>query len=204
MKLLQMRSWEDWRPHYGRLLLTGWIVLMGGAFCAVAAAETIITSYTLEKLTTHGFEGLVLKGIALPNREEYRLFLAYMIVCSAFVGTMAGILSRLALPHWRPWILAVVLTGLPCVIGALLAIFWESEAPQLFAWGVRHIVILSSVQAIASLLGALLGRPLGNLLVRALVPPVWRTRLGFSTPAAAAPPRPARPHYWTERVGRTR
>lgn len=205
MKVFTTQAWSEVEQKYRRLLLAVWIMLVLGAFLLLATAETTIIGYTLEELTTHSSTGLILKNYALPGREEYRLFISYMIAFSVAIALTSGVLSRLVLAHWRLWVLLLAMVALPATIGAAMLIFWSNEAPELFEWGMRQVLILASSQALAALVGTLLGRPVARLLVKAFVPPRWRGVASVLWAGEAPASSPThRPAYWSDYVGPSR
>ncbi len=174
-----LRSATDWAMQYRRLLLAGWIAVVLGSILAVASLEGAVTAYALEKMTTHGPFGLVVKRRVRVYADEYALVMTYLLSASLLVGLISGVLATIVLHHWRKAAVAVLLALIPAATGSGLAAFWHVQAPELFNWGLRQIFALTAVQVVGALVGVLAGRPLARGLVRLLLPPGWRRPLVF-------------------------
>lgn len=174
MSLLTRHPTPPLRERFHRLLAGVWIALLLGGLFTLAVADFTIIAYVLEKLTTHAGYSLKLKQIASPHREEYHLLLGTAITASAALGALSGVIGHIVVPHWRIGVLAAVLVLVPALAAGALSLFWHATAPELFEWGVRHILLLAGTQAISALLGACIGGPPAALLIRALLPPRWR------------------------------
>lgn len=156
--------------RYRRLALAAWIVAVILTIGGLTAAQGTLIAYALEKFTTHGRDGLVIKRGAAVRRDEYLLMLGVLAGASATLGACLAIFVGIALQHWPRIRQALLLLTLPVLTAGALLAFWYVQAPHLFAWGAGHILSMTAVQLVAIALVFLAGARLTAWLTRLLTP----------------------------------
>lgn len=187
-----------WLYRFASVVLALWVTVIAAGFIGLAFLDAAIPAYALEKLTTHGGPGgtLIVHNRYLHYGDEYMLLTSYLGAASLGLGLAGAVTAVLLLPHWPKWGVLLLVSLSPIGAAAGMAVFWRHETSSLFGWGLRFILGYMAVQLVGGLAGALIGRPLARLLARLVLPPRWRTVVGFlwtadgkSIPGMGAPGR---------------
>ena len=172
----------DLEPRYRRLLIGIWILTILVVFTGLTAAQGALAAYALEKFTTHGLGRLMIKRWVTVQHDEYALMVATLLRESAFIGLCMSVFASVVLPHWKRWQILTLLITLPAISASLLAVFWYTQAPDLFDWGIRHIALFLGAQVASAVMGTVISASLLRLIVHLLVPPRLRGWLDDGPP----------------------
>lgn len=184
-----------WLQRVAMLGLFLWIALLGIAGLGLAIGQGAITAFTLDELTFYAerkvktASGNAPAGVttyrslyvvtAKPHYRQWRVLHAVSGLTSLGIGLTAGIALVIVCFHWRRWMYPVVTALWPFGVGAIVLVFWWSNAPHLARWSLPYIVGHALLCALGGIVGAGLGRPLARTAVRIFLPPRVRPALAF-------------------------
>ncbi len=162
-----------WTRRFARMGLALWVltlVIVGLAMCFV---ETVVMIGTLEEMTRYNYQ---VGGIGTPTRvlrdlnTEHFVFFSFLGLLSLINGVLMGGGAATFCYHWRRsrYLLLVLVTALlPSLITVAI---WQTQTPHLLEIGLKTVATHAALFLAGGTFGALWGRSIARLVVRAILP----------------------------------